>query len=91
MPFKKGAFHTAIKAGRPIVPLVCSSHKLVMDAAAGHWPGGTLLVRALEPIETAGATDVDQLLATTRARMQAALDQLNAEARRINNAGEEQV
>lgn len=69
------------------MPLVCSSQKLVMDPAAGFWPGGTLIVRALEPIETTGLTSdkVDELLQTTRTRMQAALDQLNAEARQINN------
>ncbi|MCB0351141.1 MAG: 1-acylglycerol-3-phosphate O-acyltransferase [Bdellovibrionales bacterium] len=62
LPFKKGAFHLAIDAQVPIVPIVASAYfgKLNLNKPNA----GTVTVEALPPIETKGKTkdDVDDLL-----------------------------
>jgi 1-acyl-sn-glycerol-3-phosphate acyltransferase len=83
LPFKKGPFHTAVKSGRPIVPLVCSNQTVLMDPARGVWRGGTLVVRALPPIDVTGKS-VNELHAQTRQMMQLAMDEINAEATKLN-------
>ncbi|MGX2951169.1 1-acylglycerol-3-phosphate O-acyltransferase [Ursidibacter sp. B-7004-1] len=52
LPFKTGAFHTAIVAGVPIVPVVCSSLHNKIDL--NRWDNGTAICEMLEPIDTAG-------------------------------------
>ncbi|MGX2955795.1 1-acylglycerol-3-phosphate O-acyltransferase [Ursidibacter arcticus] len=52
LPFKTGAFHTAIAAGVPIVPVVCSSLHNKIDL--NRWDNGTAICEMLEPIDTAG-------------------------------------
>lgn len=56
LPFKKGAFLTAIKAGVPIVPLCVSSSKNVTLTDWSPKPG---LVEFLDPISTVGLTEDD--------------------------------
>jgi 1-acyl-sn-glycerol-3-phosphate acyltransferase len=56
LPFKKGAFLTAIKAGVPIVPLCVSSTKNVSLTDWAPKPG---LVEFLEPIPTADLSEED--------------------------------
>jgi 1-acyl-sn-glycerol-3-phosphate acyltransferase len=60
LPFKKGAFLTAIKAGVPIVPLCVSSTKNVTLTDLSPKPG---LVEFLAPITTEGlkAKDAERL------------------------------
>ncbi|MFD2176373.1 1-acylglycerol-3-phosphate O-acyltransferase [Veronia pacifica] len=51
LPFKKGAFHAAIAAGVPIVPIVCSStNKLSVNRGNN----GHVLVELLDPISVEG-------------------------------------
>lgn len=57
LPFKAGAFHAAIQAGVPIVPVVCSNtHKQVKW---NRWHNGKVLVEMLSPISTKGLTEHD--------------------------------
>lgn len=49
-PFKKGAFHMAIAAGVPIVPIVMAPIRERVDLAARRLYGGSLLIDVLEPI-----------------------------------------
>lgn len=56
LPFKKGAFLTAIKAGVPIVPLCVSSTK---NVSLSDWAPKPGLIEFLEPISTAGLNEED--------------------------------
>lgn len=76
LPFKKGAFHLAIKAQIPIVPIV-NQHLLRYFDHENHRliHGQTVHIRVLEPIPTAGLTlkDLDTLMTKVRSRMEEAL------------------
>ena len=52
LPFKTGAFHAAIAAGVPIVPVVCSTthNKINLN----RWDNGTVICEMLEPIDVSG-------------------------------------
>jgi len=81
LPFKKGAFHLAIAAQVPIVPIVCTPVAHLLD---GHrllvYPG-RIRIRVLPevPTEGLGEADLEALVATVRDRMQEAQDALTAE------------
>ncbi|KAI0303997.1 1-acyl-sn-glycerol-3-phosphate-acyltransferase [Russula brevipes] len=68
-PFKKGAFHLAIQAGLPIVPVVAENYWNIYHP--GHANSGTFRVRVLPPIPTEGlaAADVGDLAARVREQM----------------------
>jgi len=65
-PFKKGAFHIAIKAGLPIVPIVFENYWKIYHQ--GVFNSGTVKVKVLPPIETTGLgpEDVADLAIRTR-------------------------
>ena len=69
-PFKKGAFHVAMQAGVPIVPVVIRNAGELMWRGASTIQSGTVQVRVLPPISTDDWT-VDQL----DARVQEVRDQ----------------
>ncbi|CUX96266.1 1-acyl-sn-glycerol-3-phosphate acyltransferase [Candidatus Gullanella endobia] len=52
LPFKTGAFYTAITAGVPIVPICISntSNKIKLN----RWSNGLVIIEFLPPIETSG-------------------------------------
>lgn len=50
LPFKTGAFHTAMAAGVPIVPVCVSTTKNQLKL--NRWDNGTVIVETLAPIET---------------------------------------
>ncbi len=79
-PLKKGAFQMAINAGVPIIPLCGNNYVRGMNLK--RLRGGTVVMRALEPIPTAGLTldDMPELMATCQARMKACIDELDREA-----------
>ncbi|MBM6551004.1 1-acylglycerol-3-phosphate O-acyltransferase [Marinomonas ostreistagni] len=57
LPFKRGAFHAAIQAGVPIIPVVCSStHEQVKW---NRLRNGTVKVEVMDPIFTEGLTEQD--------------------------------
>lgn len=93
LPFKKGAFHLAVQAQVPIVPVVCENYWRLFDGR-GKMEGGDLrlkgkawqsglrarLTRAvLPPIPTEGLTvsDVDGLVETTREAMLSTLIEIS--------------
>lgn len=71
LPFKKGAFHMAIAAQIPIVPLVSSSLKGIAVLETPDLRGGEVTIKVLPPIPTQGMTksDVDALSETVREKM----------------------
>ncbi|KIX06097.1 uncharacterized protein Z518_04071 [Rhinocladiella mackenziei CBS 650.93] len=71
LPFKKGAFHLAVQAGVPIVPVVAENYSAVLNIKARRFNSGSIRVKVLDPIPTAGLTaaDVDQLTRDTREKM----------------------
>jgi 1-acyl-sn-glycerol-3-phosphate acyltransferase len=75
LPFKKGPFHMAVAAQRPLVPILASPLGKVVDFAHHRMPGGLVHVLVLEPIPTEGLTedDVEGLMARTRAVMEQGL------------------
>src|SRR5260370_30298891 len=54
LPFKKGAFHMAIEAGVPIVPVALKHSDVLMGRGTGEaWPG-TIEMVIMPPVETKG-------------------------------------
>jgi 1-acyl-sn-glycerol-3-phosphate acyltransferase len=80
LPFKKGAFQMAIAAQCPLVPVVASPLRCVIDTAARRIRPGTVEIRILEPIPTKGLTeaDLDDLMDRTYQRMTATLQEMAA-------------
>ena len=66
--FKKGAFHAAVEAQVPIVPVVFSSYKSFLNVEEKILNNGDVIVTALPAISTSGMTadDVDELVQQTR-------------------------
>ncbi|CUS12012.1 unnamed protein product [Tuber aestivum] len=71
LPFKKGAFHLAIQAGVPIVPVVVANYSHILHLRERTFEPGVINVKVLDPIDTKGLTtgDVDALVLSTRENM----------------------
>jgi 1-acyl-sn-glycerol-3-phosphate acyltransferase len=71
LPFKKGAFHMAIEAGVPIVPVTIHGAFEAMPPGAVRLRGVPIRIVIHDPIPTSGMSeaDVDSLLESTRAVM----------------------
>lgn len=84
LPFKKGAFQMAIAAGVPIV-LVCTS-SYVNHMQLNRWNGGTIMIRSLPAIPTAGMSQADlpALMALCWQQMKDCIDSLDAQVERAN-------
>ncbi|KID85417.1 AtaAp protein [Metarhizium guizhouense ARSEF 977] len=82
LPFKKGAFHLAVQAGVPIVPVVVANYSHVLHIKSMVFRAGTVPIKVLNPIPTKGLTsaDVDELTRTTRELMLTELLALTAKA-----------
>ncbi|WP_386689382.1 1-acylglycerol-3-phosphate O-acyltransferase [Lonepinella sp. MS14437] len=50
LPFKTGAFHAAVAAGVPIVPIVCSTTQNKIDL--NRWNNGKVICEILQPIDS---------------------------------------
>lgn len=73
LPLKKGAFHLAIQAQVPIVPVVCANYNHILDTKNRKFTPGIIDVTVLPPISTVGKTvdDINDLLEqTTNAMME---------------------
>ncbi|NDL63637.1 1-acylglycerol-3-phosphate O-acyltransferase [Acerihabitans arboris] len=89
LPFKMGAFHAAIAAGVPVVP-ICVSNTSNNKIRLNRWNNGLVIVEILPPVDTApyGREQVRELAAHCRDIMAARLVELDAEvARREGRAG----
>jgi len=75
--FKRGAFHVAIEAGVPIVPVVCENYWRLYHK--GVFKGGDLRIKVLPPIDTSSMTadDVQALTTRTQEVMTAALREIS--------------
>ena len=82
LPFKTGAFRLAIAAQAPVVPIGAGPLARIAVTRRQLARPGRLPVRVLEPVDTEGMAhaDIARLAAMVRERMQAALDELGAEA-----------
>lgn len=83
MPFKTGAFHAAIAAGVPIVPICISNTDGKIDLNRLH--NGSVIVEMLPPINTL-AYDKDQvreLAEYCHQLMQQKIDELNEEVAKL--------
>lgn len=83
LPFKTGAFHAAIGANVPVVPIVCSSTD---NVNLNRWDNGVVIVEVMKPVSTEGygKEDVRRLSSHCHEIMAAKLDELNREANTRN-------
>lgn len=83
LPFKTGAFHTALAAGVPIVPVVCSTIHNKVDL--NRWDNGILICETLEPIDTSGYNrkNLKELIEKCHTQMAAKLVELDEEVARL--------
>ncbi|CAN8097380.1 unnamed protein product [Discula destructiva] len=83
LPFKKGAFHLAVQAQVPIVPVVAANYSHVLYVKGFLFKSGKIPVKVLEPIPTKGLTpaDVDELCTKTREIMLEEIIKLTYKAR----------
>ncbi|SQD79807.1 1-acylglycerol-3-phosphate O-acyltransferase [Moritella yayanosii] len=81
LPFKTGAFHIAIQAEVPIVPVCCSNthNKIKLN----RWDNGEVIIEIMAPIPTVGLerSSVRKLSTDVHAIMKKRIDELSAEAR----------
>uniref|UniRef100_A0A8D2E2W0 1-acyl-sn-glycerol-3-phosphate acyltransferase n=1 Tax=Sciurus vulgaris TaxID=55149 RepID=A0A8D2E2W0_SCIVU len=66
LPFKKGAFHLAVQAQVPVVPVVYSSFSSFYNLKTKLFTSGTIKVQVLDAVPTSGLTvaDVPKLMDT---------------------------
>ena len=67
-PFKKGAFHLAMQAGVPIVPIVIQNSSDIMPKGDMIYRPATVQVEVLPPVDTSGwsADTIDEHVASVR-------------------------
>lgn len=68
LPFKKGVFHLAVAAQYPILPLAVSPLSSVIDARRWAVRPGTIRLRVLPPVPTAGLAPADVPALMSRVR-----------------------
>lgn len=85
LPFKKGAFKTAIMGQVPIIPVIMSPYYFI-DGKNRIFDKGHIVVKALEPIPTVGLTDADheELMEKTRVAMLAEYEKIAAEVDKLS-------
>jgi len=83
LPFKKGAFHLAVQAGVPIVPVVVANYSNILSVKDWKFHSGEVAVKVLKPIETKHlkTSDVEDLTRDTRELMLKEIVSLTAKAR----------
>lgn len=88
LPFKKGAFHLAVQAQVPIVPVVVANYSNVLDVRRKIFRAGTIPAKVLRPIETKGKTkeDVGALMEEARSAMLTELKVITGKARQAGIA-----
>jgi lysophosphatidate acyltransferase len=96
LPFKKGAFHFAIQAGIPIVPVVVANYSRLFSIKKHRFKSGTVKIQGnttlnhtdlvMEPISTTDLTsaDVDRIAMETRERMLTVLEDISEKTPNTN-------
>ncbi|MDK9739400.1 1-acylglycerol-3-phosphate O-acyltransferase [Vibrio sp. D404a] len=84
LPFKTGAFHAAIGAGLPIIPIVCSS---TGGIKLNRWNNGHVIVEMLPPVSVEGfdKSNVRELANECREQMKTKLAELDEEVKTLNS------
>lgn len=83
LPFKTGAFHAAMGAGVPVIPIVCSStHNLRLN----RWNNGHVIVEMLPPVTVEEYKDksVRDLSNQCYETMKVKLEELDKEVAQLN-------
>lgn len=82
LPFKTGAFHIALQAQVPLVPIACSSYFGQVDL--NRWDNGELIVEIMPPISVEGyePKQIRDLLKHSRSMLSNRIAELDLEARR---------
>ncbi|KAJ3067102.1 1-acylglycerol-3-phosphate O-acyltransferase [Podochytrium sp. JEL0797] len=80
LPFKKGAFHLAVSAQIPIIPVVASSYHSIYNLKNLLFEGGVVRIKVLPPVSTEGlvTADVGELTEKVRGQMLATLKEISA-------------
>ncbi|TID28712.1 hypothetical protein CANINC_002339 [Pichia inconspicua] len=78
LPFKKGAFHLAVQAQIPIIPLVVSNTSNIYSLKEYNFNRGEINIKVLDPIPTEGLTkdDVTKLTHEVYDKMNQAVSEL---------------
>jgi lysophosphatidate acyltransferase len=86
LPFKKGAFHLAVKAQVPIVPIVCANYSYILSFRKPMFNSGHIPVKVLKPVETKGLgpEDVEDLMKWVREEMLLAIKELSELTKKRN-------
>lgn len=83
LPFKKGAFHLALQAQLPIIPIICETYSPLYHSSQLRFEPGKLILKVLEPVITKGVVayegkeGVDRLSDEVRKRMLEGLIELS--------------
>ncbi|KAK1803601.1 hypothetical protein P4O66_021014, partial [Electrophorus voltai] len=86
LPFKKGAFHLAVQAQAPIIPVVFSSYSNFYLRKEKQFKSGTITLKILPKIETKGLTsdDVTPLCERSYGVMRAAFLEISCQSPQSN-------
>ncbi|XP_051960082.1 1-acyl-sn-glycerol-3-phosphate acyltransferase beta [Xyrauchen texanus] len=86
LPFKKGAFHLAVQAQAPIIPIVFSSYSNFYLRKEKEFKSGKITLKILPKIETKGLTadDVTSLSDQSHAIMRSAFQEISGQAPQSN-------
>jgi fatty-acyl-CoA synthase len=76
LPFHRGAFRVAADAGRPVVPIVMSGTRHILESSLGRLRRGRIEVAIGAPLHPEGTDrhDIDRLRERTRQHVAAGLD-----------------
>ncbi|OQV12624.1 putative 1-acyl-sn-glycerol-3-phosphate acyltransferase alpha [Hypsibius exemplaris] len=82
LPFKKGAFHLALQAGIPIVPVVVSSYKSYYDKKTYKFEDGKMIITVLPAVSQKpySLETVQEYADTVRTQMLKVFESTSAEA-----------
>ncbi|SPO31987.1 related to SLC1 - 1-acyl-sn-gylcerol-3-phosphate acyltransferase [Ustilago trichophora] len=89
LPFKKGAFHLAIQAGVPVIPVVCENYNRLFDSTAPRFESGTIRIKVLPPVPTKHLTaeDAAQLCEKVRNLMLQELRKMDQDRQLADTSG----
>lgn len=84
LPFKKGAFHLAVDAQVPIVPVVAANYADILSVRERRFRSGTVRVKILPPVKTEGLKpeDVEALVERVRVDMGRVLGEISPNGER---------